>query len=280
MNEMIKRDVREFIKISPLAKENYRKRVFDTCLAKMRQNRQNNFQSIRQKTQDVDEITRDLVYGAMTSTPIMMKFSTPNEEIDNSRDVYIMGERERIHLTNAVDDFQILEDFFGTEEHRLLMENISEAILAEYQDNSFFTPFDNEMENLQIPDEYLEDASGNELDWYINNEPSNGMDTTITTIICPVCRRNNMSVNSDDGLGGSIRCINCTTHCMLPDCEEGLEAKMEHLRTLLATTYDTHLMYCNGIPCPVNSLKFQQQNIHAGDLISYCLSCGFVQRLL
>mmetsp|Transcript_6351 Transcript_6351/g.6567 ORF Transcript_6351/g.6567 Transcript_6351/m.6567 type:complete len:266 (+) Transcript_6351:63-860(+) len=256
---------REWVKISPLAKEEYKGRIIKKCVAKMTESRQKCAWQMRQR-----DLTRIIINNAVT------------EELNTSPQI-------QIYDSPQYDSSDDMLTFVDSDEHLDLMLQIEEVLKYEFRDDH---PDDCANISLGLPDclSFEENMLQYDIDG-IDDASSN-----YNAIVCPVCRTSEMHVNSNET---EIVCIVCGTTLSLCSStnnrniiteNDSTDNKIQNIRNILADVFDRHLSRwtknltdikpqginsSSQIPCP---LQFQQTRSDLC-LYAFCSTCGFYEKV-
>ena len=259
---------REWMKLSPFTnKEAMREKILQEAMCKVKSERTKNIQKLRMGEQNFNGLARKILNDTMsvaTNISGSTLESTPphgcGEESDDmnrendengtssghklskAEDMMVLDEMAAasLDLLSSLDsDEAALIQFLGTEDHQLLMDQISEAIKSEYGDF--------EASDISLAEDVW-------CDWGREEEEA----TTDRYIICPVCRSSSMEI--DDAAG---RCC-CGALLNLRSTVTGRTLTADQLRDILAAVYDRHLLVCDAVVLEEDSCAILSSGKTAG----------------
>ena len=225
-----------------------REKILQEAMGKVKSERMKNIQKLRTGEQDFNELAREILNDTMSVTTNISGSSPESllpppgcgEESDDMNGENDENGAPSRHSYNKVADMMMLDEmtaasldlpntfdsdeatliqFLGTEDHQLLMEQISEAMKSEYGD-------------VEMDDIFLAEDVG--YDWAREEEEA----TADRYIICPVCRSSSMEIGDAAG-----RC-DCGAVISLRSTINDQTLSADQLREILAAVYDRHLLVC------------------------------------
>lgn len=258
------------MKLSPFTKnkEAMREKILHEAMCKVKSERTKNIQKLRTGEQNFNGLARAILNDTMSGTANISGSSPDSlpppgcgeDSDDVNRENDENGTPSSGHGYIKVADMMMLDEmaaasfdlqssmdtdeaalirFLGTEDHQLLMDQISEAMQSEYGD----------VETIDI---YLAEDIG--YDWAREEEEA----TTDRYIICPVCRSSSMEI--DDATG---RCC-CGALLNLRSAITGQTLSADQLRDILAAVYDRHLLVCDALALDEDSCAILSSGKTAG----------------